>query len=470
MLPRLLAPFLATAAFAQSPPPGFTYQLITDNQIQVGSSMAFAPDGRLFVCERASGRIRVLRDAVLQPTPWATVPVLTTASGEQGLLGIAFDPDFLRNGFVYVFHTQIGGAQNRIARLQEVQGVGINYTVLTPDMAIPATTLHNGGRLVVGQDGHLYAGTGERTVVALAQSLTSWNGKILRFTLPNCAIPTDNPFPGSPIWSYGHRNHFGLTVHPVTGDLFETENGNLLYDELNRIVRGGNYGWPLVEGPESPPNPGFVDPVAVYPTPTPDPTGTCFYTGTNYPAEYRNTLFFVDFMYGRVRRATLDAAGTTVTAQFLFDDLYRNFDIQMGPDGNLWVLHTDASDRGGDEIGRYVFAGESLPSANVIEVSNKSVGGSLTFGFRARNGRIVVPWISTTRLATPLPTPFGEQLVPIDIVLPFLAVQADDRVYRGESLPNVATLIGTPVHVQALAFDPATGTARASNAASITLH
>ncbi|MBK8098134.1 MAG: PQQ-dependent sugar dehydrogenase [Planctomycetes bacterium] len=130
--------------------------------------------------------------------------------------------------------------------------------------------------------------------------LTSWNGEILRFTLPNGAIPTDTPFPGSPIWSYGHRNHFGLTVHPITGDLFETENGNLLYDELNRIVRGGNYGWPTVEGPETTPNPAFVDPVAVYQTPTPDPTGTCFYTGTNYPPEYRNTLFFVDFMSSAV--------------------------------------------------------------------------------------------------------------------------------------------------------------------------
>src|SRR5262249_3309667 len=117
--------------------------------------------------------------------------------------------------------------QNRIGRLQEVAGAGTNFTILSPNNAIPTggASIHNGGRMVFGFDGKLYVGTGDRSVSSLAQQLTNWNGKVLRFDVPNLTIPADNPFAGSPIWSYGHRNQFGLTVHPVTGDVFQTENG-----------------------------------------------------------------------------------------------------------------------------------------------------------------------------------------------------------------------------------------------------
>jgi glucose/arabinose dehydrogenase len=456
---------LAALTTAQAPPAGFSYQMLTDNAISIGSSMAFAPDGRLFLCERTTGNIRVFANGALQGTPWATVPVLNSSGSEQGLLGIAIDPAFLTNRYVYVYYTTTDQQQNRIGRLQEVGGVGTNFTILSPNNAIPTggSSIHNGGRLVFGQDGMLYAGTGDRGVSSTAQQTTNWTGKVLRFTVPNLGIPLDNPFAGSPIWSYGHRNQFGLTVHPITGDVFQTENGQVTTDEINRIVRGGNYGWPQYEGPEPVPDPNTVDPLATY-SPTPDPTGTCFYSGTNYPANYINSWFFLEYSAGRVRKVDLDATATAVVAQSVFDDLGIALDIQMGPDGNLWILHNDTtSARGGDELGRYVHAGEANPSINLMAVSNRSVGGSLTWGFHGRNGDLFVPWASTSVFTTPTPSPYGNQWVPIDIVLPFQLVTADDRAYLGLSIASNPVLMGTPVFTQALRVDTTTMTLTTTN-------
>ncbi|MGE3173162.1 MAG: sorbosone dehydrogenase family protein [Planctomycetota bacterium] len=472
MHPIHLTPILALATVlaAQNPPAGFTYQTVTDGVLNLGSSMAFAPDGRLFLAQRTTGQIRVVQDGALQAAVWATVPVLNSSTSEQGLLGIAIDPAFLQNGFVYVYYTTPDQQQNRIGRLQEVGGQGVNFTVLTPNLAIPTggVTIHNGGRLVFGFDGMLYAGTGDRAQTALAQQTTNWNGKVLRFAPPNLTIPADNPFPGSPIWSYGHRNQFGLTVHPVTGDLFQTENGQNTTDEVNRIVRGGNYGWPTYEGNEPVPNPATEDPLATY-SPTPDPTGTCFYSGTNYPANYVNSWFFVEYTAGRVRKLDLDATATQVVSQTIFDDLPgRAFDIQMGPDGNLWVLHNDALVRGGDEIGRYVHQSEAVPSIHLMAVSNQTIGGALTFGFHGQNGDLFVPWVSASQLTPPVPTPFGDQHVPIDLLLPLRFVTADDRAYLGLSVPFDPAFVGVTLYTQAARFD-ASGQIQATGYDSITL-
>lgn len=456
---------LGTALPAQAPPAGFTYQTLTDGVLNTASSMAFAPDGRLFVAERTTGNIRIFSGGALQAAVWATVPVLNSSASEQGLLGIAIDPGFLQNGFVYVYYTTPDALQNRIGRLQEVGGVGVNFTVLTPANAIPTggASIHNGGRLVFGADGMLYAGTGDRSVSSLAQQTTNWNGKVLRFEPPNLTIPANNPFAGSPIWSYGHRNQFGLTVHPVTGDVFQTENGQNTTDEVNRIVRGGNYGWPTYEGPEPVPDPNTVDPLATW-SPTPDPTGTCFYSGTNYPANYTNAWFFVEYTAGLVRKLDLNATATQVVSQQVFDDLPgRAFDIQMGPDGNLWVLSNDGAVRGGDEIGRYVHLNEAQPSINIMSVSNKAIGGSVTIGCHGRNGDLFLPFASVVELQPPVPTPFGVQLVPVDIPLGVVFVGADDRAYLGLALGNNPALIGSRLFVQAARVDTTTLQIQATN-------
>ena len=135
-----------------------------------------------------------------------------------------------------------------------------------------------------------------------------WRGKVLRFAMPNFTVPADNPTPGSMVYSLGHRNHFGLAIHPVTGDLYQTENGGQWMDEINRILPGGNYGWQIVEGQESTPDPSLVDPLAYY-HPTSAPTGCCFYTGEHYPATYKNAWFFSNYNQNELLVVWLDATG-----------------------------------------------------------------------------------------------------------------------------------------------------------------
>jgi len=338
----LLAMSSPQALVAQSPPPGFTYETVVQTGLNSATAMAFAPDGRLFLTERSTGHIRVIQDGVLLPAPWATIAVNSGgSSAEQGLLGIAIDPAFPINRYVYVYYTDASGNENRIARLQEQSGVGTNLTVLSPAGAIPSILYHNGGPLVFGRDGTLFVGTGDGLGGSNAQDLGQWRGKILRFEVPNLTVPSTNPIPGSAIYSYGHRNQFGLTIHPVTGDLFQTENGGALMDEINRIVPGGNYGWPGVEGREVVPNAAWVDPLAWY-QPTTALTGCAFYSGANYPAAYSNVFFFTDYNQSHVHAVTLDATAQIVVSETLFDDQPgAGYAVTMGPDGNLWYLTND---------------------------------------------------------------------------------------------------------------------------------
>ncbi|MCC7066240.1 MAG: PQQ-dependent sugar dehydrogenase [Planctomycetes bacterium] len=470
LLPRTLAPLLALSlaalAVAQNPPTGFTYQTLVSGPLNGATAMAFLPDGRLFLTERTTGQIRVFANGVLQAAPWATVPVFGGGSyAEQGLIGIAVDPGFLTNHYVYVFYTDASGIENRIGRLQEVNGVGTNLTVLSPNGALDSRTLHNGGPLLFGNDGKLFVATGDFQDFTRPQDLNSWNGKILRFDVPNLTVPANNPFPGNAVYSYGHRNQFGLAIHPVTGDLFQTENGGALMDEINRIVPGGNYGWPTVEGRELTPNASYVDPLSWY-QPTTAPTGTCFYSGENYPAQYQNVWFWTDWNQNRVHAVTLNATGQSVLSQVQFDNPPgAGYGIVMGPDGNLWFLTNDNGGYGGNEIGRYVHQNEPMPSAHMMAVSNRSLGGAVTIGVHAQTGNLVLPWVSTQRYSTPVPTQFGNQWVPVDAVMSLLFVTGDERCYQGFTVPNDLSFVGTTLHMQALVLDPTTGQFSATNPA-----
>jgi glucose/arabinose dehydrogenase len=448
-LPSVVFALSLAPLCAQTPPAGFTYQLITDNVLVKASAMAFAPDGRLFVCERVTGNICVVQDGALSGV-WATVPCAVNHVGDHGLMGIAVDPAFLTNGYVYVYYTTADTAQNRIARLQDIGGVGGSFTILSPDNAIPTGFYpsHNGGRMVFGRDGTLFVGTGDRTDPTTPQSMASWCGKILRFEVPNLTIPPNNPFPGSAIYSRGHRSQFGMAIRPSNGDLFQSEVGNLAMDELNRIVAGGNYGWPLHEGTETVPDPACVDPVATF-FPTPEPTGICFYSGTTYPAGYAGSLFVGEFSEGGIRRLVLNAAGTAVVSQSTFDDLGQVLDLQMGPDGHLWVLHNDTpGQRGADEIGRYVYTGEPNPGIQAMAVSNRVIGGAVTFGMRGNFGDIVLAWVSLSALPSPVPTPFGPMWVAPDLMQSIAIVLADDHAYIPLLVPNNPAFAGYTLFAQ----------------------
>jgi glucose/arabinose dehydrogenase len=237
---------------AQTVPAGFQYEPVVAGGLQHACAMAFAPDGRLFVCERLTGNVRVVENGQLLPQVWHSVGYTQAPTGESGLLGIAIDPGFLWNRFVYIYYTDPSLTENRIARLVDQNGVGAQATIVTPAgvLATHQLLVHNGGRMVFGHDGRLHVSTGD-IESAYAQDLSRWEGKILRFDVPGLTIPASNPIAGSPIYAWGLRNTYGLTVHPE-GWMYGTENGYLVGDELNRIVAGGNYGWPQYEGANMP--------------------------------------------------------------------------------------------------------------------------------------------------------------------------------------------------------------------------
>jgi quinoprotein glucose dehydrogenase len=203
-------------------------------------------------------------------------------------MGLAVHPGFPDPPYIYAMHTYRtpdGGNANRVIRLVD-EGDHARFDRVIID-GIPAAQYHNGGRIAFGPDDMLYVGTGDATEPELAQDLDSLAGKILRLT-PDGGIPDDNPFPGSPVYSYGHRNVQGLAWNPKSGDLFASEHGPSgefglhAYDEINVIRPGGNYGWPEVVG--APGREGFVDPIVVWTDSAVPPAGMAFHDGSLFVA------------------------------------------------------------------------------------------------------------------------------------------------------------------------------------------
>ncbi|GLL08666.1 oxidoreductase [Dactylosporangium matsuzakiense] len=214
--------------------------------------LAFLPDGSALVTERRTRRI-------VRVAPTGTVSPLTriteaTADNEGGLLGIAVSPQYKVNKTVFVFYTT--SIDNRIARLR-LDGHSRPQPIVT---GIPKGGIHDGGRLAFGPDGYLYATTGDASHTEEAQRLDSLGGKILRMT-PDGKPARGNPFPHSLVWSYGHRNPEGL-AWDANGTLYSAEIGEAVWDELNIIRPGADYGWPAVEGIGG--NPRYVDPVVAW--------------------------------------------------------------------------------------------------------------------------------------------------------------------------------------------------------------
>lgn len=311
-------------------------------------SLVFLPDGSALVSERP-GRIRLIRNGTLRPEPYAEIDVAT--GGEGGLMGLALHPDFPRQPFVYVMHTYFPGPlpafvrRNKVVRLRHLGDTGAFDRVVLD--GIPGALNHNGGRIGFGPDRMLYVAAGEIYERDLAQDATSLAGKILRVT-PEGDVPADNPFPGSPVWSLGHRNPQGLAWHPATGDLFASEHGPSGefglggHDEINLIVRGANYGWPRAVGaPNAPP---YRDPLAVWKTPTTPPSGIAFWRGDLYVATLRSQALM---------RIALARAGdayriTRIERWFSLgeDRPGRLRDAVAGPDGALYVLTNNRDGRG----------------------------------------------------------------------------------------------------------------------------
>jgi glucose/arabinose dehydrogenase len=275
----------------------------------------------------------------VQVKPFAT---LTVGAGiEKGLLGIAVDPNFSANGFVYVYYTAETGSVpafvNRVVRFTATTSNGDTVaTSLTPTVIVdnlPAADAlhgHNGGIIQFGPDGKLYIFVGENEVALDAQDLTSdlssdptsivgsavLRGKILRVNPTDGTAPSDNPFfsnvnaNAKKVYSLGHRNSFGFTFHPLTHDLWETENGPSIDDQLNRIIAGGNYGWPFCTGICG--DSRWIVPIITFNPCCIAPTGiVAFRADSVYPAPYHNNLLFADFNVGQLHRIVLSGPGLT---------------------------------------------------------------------------------------------------------------------------------------------------------------
>jgi glucose/arabinose dehydrogenase len=307
--------------------------------LEVPWSLNFAPDGRLFVTERP-GRVRIVT------LGGSSEPALTLdgvfAQGEAGLLGLALDPEFAQNHFVYLYYSASvpGGAMNRIVRYREVNSRLGERVVLLDN--IPAAQIHDGGRLRFGPDGLLYASAGDAADGNNAQDVVSLAGKLLRLNRDG-TVPRDNRF-SSPVFTYGHRNPQGFDWHPTNGELWESEHGNNGNDEVNAIRTGLNFGWPRIEGAAT--MSGMEVPITFY-NPSIAPSGASFYRGQRLP-QFSNNFFVATLRGTHLLRLTVDASTRRVTAQerLLEGTFGRLRDVVSGPDGYVYFCTNNRDGRG----------------------------------------------------------------------------------------------------------------------------
>ena len=371
---------LPSRVVAAALPTGFTEAQVAGG-LSNPTAMQFAPDGRLFICEQG-GRLRVVKDGALLPTPFLTVTV--SSSGERGLLGVAFDPAFASNHFVYVYYTATTPAiHNRISRFTangDVAVAGSEMVILDLDN-LSAATNHNGGALAFGADGKLYAAVGENGNGANAQSMANLLGKMLRINKDG-TIPADNPFFTSAagrnraIWALGLRNPFTFAFNPAGAQMFINDVGQDTWEEINDGRSGANYGWPESEGATT--DPRFTSPRYAY-NHTGGPcaiTGGAFYAPLTqqFPSEYSQDYFFADFCGGWIRR--LDVASGAVTT--FATGISAPVDVKVSDDGALYYLA-----RGAGAVFRIRFS--TTPPAITAHPASRTVqpGAPVTFSVRA---------------------------------------------------------------------------------------
>jgi len=315
-----LTPATPTTPTVPAPPSGPT-SLATG--LQAPWALTFHGTTPL-VSERGSARILAVgADGGLSSI--ATIAGVS-GTGEGGLLGI-----IVRDGYLYAYFT--AGAENRIARYP-ITGQGASARLGAAQLVlggIPSRSNHNGGRLAFGPDGMLYATTGDAGTSSRAQDLGSLAGKILRM-MPDGRVPADNPFTGSYVYSYGHRNVQGL-AWAGDGTLYASEFGENTWDELNVIKAGGNYGWPAAEGKVG--KAGYIDPVQQWPTSEASPSGITIIGGNLYIANLRGE---------RLRKVPLAANGTVT--EFYVKEYGRLRDVVTAPDGRLYILTNNTDGRG----------------------------------------------------------------------------------------------------------------------------
>jgi aldose sugar dehydrogenase len=369
------APAPAPALSPPNPPPGTGTPTATTfaSALENPWGLAFLPDARMLVTEKA-GRLRIVSSATAAG-PHATVsgvPAVLNA-GQGGLLDVAVQV-VTADTWVYLSYAEAGtGAQagsngTAVARGRLVGNALLDVQVIfrqTPKVANSISTNHYGSRLVLTPDAFLFITLGERAAGSespKAQDLSTHHGKVVRIRTDG-SVPNDNPFVNTPnarpeIWSLGHRNPQGAALHPSTGELWVTEHGPQGGDELNRIQRGRNYGWPLISygcnygdpvgnctpigGATS--GPGLEQPVSYWVPTSIAPSGLCWYTGSAIP-EWQGHLFLGALAGQALWRLELNGT-TVVRREALFQSVGERIrDVRQGPDGALYLLTDNSNGR-----------------------------------------------------------------------------------------------------------------------------
>ena len=343
---RLTIGLALTAVVLSASPPvtalprGLRVSTYRDN-LDFPVDMAWVPGTkRIFFTEKNTGKVRILQGRRLLDR--ACVNLSVNASGESGALGVVLHPDFKQNHWLYVYYTNASPVENRVTRFT-VNNNRCGKAKLITGGIYASSSYHNGGQLeFVGNK--LFVSTGEGHTAAAAQRRGNRLGKILRYNSDG-TIPRGNPFstPGdrNPVWSYGHRNPFGLTHKPGSNWLFETENGPDCDDELNRILKGRNYGWGAGY-------PCGTAGVGINPkgplkrwTPPIVPTDPWFYRGRM--KAFSGTILMGDFMTGRLHRFKLNSTGTHIRRHSTFFNGSEGIlDVTKGPGGWVYFATPDS--------------------------------------------------------------------------------------------------------------------------------
>ncbi|MGG4197399.1 PQQ-dependent sugar dehydrogenase [Paenibacillus jamilae] len=322
---------------------------VVANNLETPWAVDFAPDGRIFFTERNSGRVRVIVNGKLKSTPVITLgsPFYYMPKSEGGLLGLALDPNFATNHYMYIYHsykTSDNKVANQVVRLKENNNIATVDKVLITNL--PGAVYHNGGRMKIGPDNKLYFSDGNYG--NKDDTLTYLGGKIFRLNLDG-TIPSDNPFASSPIYSRGHRNPQGLAWQPGTNRLFASEHGESSKDEINYIQPGNNYGWPKYEGGNQN-QPGITPPLIYANGTTWAPSGMTFVT----QGPWAGNLLVTNLKGKQIIRMIVGEQNGQPTIKssdltYLFVNKYgRIRDIVEAPDGSLYFVTSNNGDKNGD--------------------------------------------------------------------------------------------------------------------------
>ncbi len=337
--------WMATAAVL---PPGFSEAAISAGAVSNPTAFEIAPDGRVFICEQG-GAVRIVKDGVLLATPFATFSV--DPVGERGLLGVAFDPNFASNRYVYFYYTTLTAPKhNRVVRVTangDAMLAGSESLIFRMNDLTGATN-HHGGSIHFGLDGKLYVAVGDNATSANAQTLNNLLGKVLRIDSDG-SIPRDNLSFGTgsgdnrALWTIGLRNPFTFAVQPGAGRILINDVGQNSFEEINDGFAGSNYGWPVHEGPSS--NPAYRSPLHAYPHAGGPITGCAISGGAFYNppvpqflASYTGKYFFADLCGDWIR--VLDLSNQTQSS--FASSVSAPVDLKTGHDGSLYYLSRGA--------------------------------------------------------------------------------------------------------------------------------